>query len=140
MQFATPQDVEDAYYDALETGDAQAMASIWDASEDAVCLLPMTPLVTGARIQRLWQAIFEQGGTFDIQVRHLIWIEGEEVAIHLVEEHSGQDQHEGQALAPIYATNVFRRGPDGWRLLLHQNSPTPPPPPAVPTNGRTAVA
>lgn len=139
MSFRTPQDAEDAYYDALEAGDAAAMAQIWDASDDVVCLLPMTPIAVGPQVQRLWQAIFEQGGKFDIQVRHLRWIEAEDTAIHLVEERS-LGHAEGKAPPPIYATNVFRHGPDGWRLLLHQNSPTPPPPPAMPGNGQTALA
>ncbi|NEX21725.1 nuclear transport factor 2 family protein [Thiorhodococcus mannitoliphagus] len=139
MQFETPQDVEDAYYDALEGGDVEAMARIWESSQDVVCLLPMTPMARGPQVQRLWQAIFEQGGKFDLQVRHLAWIEGDEVAIHLVEERS-PNQGPGQAPPPIYATNVFRRGPEGWRLLMHQNSPTPPPPPSVPDKGQTALA
>ncbi|MBK1724616.1 YybH family protein [Thiocystis violacea] len=139
MPFATPQDAEDAYYDALESGDADAMPRIWDASNEVACLLPMTPMAIGAQVQRLWRAIFEQGARFDIQVRHLTWIEGDDVAIHLVEERS-LGQREGQAPPPIYATNVFRRGAEGWSLVLHQNSPTPPPPPSVPGDGQTAFA
>lgn len=29
MHYATPQDAEDAYYDALEAGDATAMIAVW---------------------------------------------------------------------------------------------------------------
>ncbi len=139
MYYETPQDVEDAYYDALEAGDAHAMAEVWEASDRIACLLPMTPLALGEEVHRLWRAIFEQGARFDIQARHHAWIEVGECAIHLLEEGSS-GQGGGPAPPAIHATNVFRRGPDGWRLLLHQNSPAPPSPPGTPSSTRTAIA
>ncbi len=139
MPYETPQDAEDAYYDALEAGDAHAMSQVWESSDEIFCLLPMAPLAIGRQVDRLWRAIFEQGGRFDLQVRHLSWIEHGDMAIHLIEERS-QLEAGGQTPPPIYATNVFRRSADGWRLLAHQNSPTPPPPPAVPSASRTALA
>jgi ketosteroid isomerase-like protein len=139
MHYETPQDAEDAYYDALEAGDAVAMADIWESSDKTACLLPMTPLATGQEVKRLWSAIFEQGARFDIEVRHHLWIENGDLAIHLIEERIG-DQGVGQAPPAIYATNVFRRGPDGWHLLLHQNSPAALPPPGGPSSQRTAIA
>ncbi len=137
MGFATPQDAEDAYYDALETADIQAMAAVWVESEDAFCLLPMAPLAIGGQIKRLWQTLFASGRGFDLQVKHCLWIEQGELAIHLVEE--CPQTATGDPLPPIYATHIFRHEPDGWRLLVHQNSPGPlPPPQTVPE--RTAWA
>ncbi|MBK1643448.1 ketosteroid isomerase [Thiocapsa imhoffii] len=126
MPFATAQDAEDAFYDALEAGDAATMAHVWADSAEIACVLPMTPLVTGTDVLRLWQSIFEQAGGFDIQVRHLLWIETDEMAAHLIEERT-QDSAPGQTAPPIYGLNLFRKDPDGWRLILHQNSPSPPP-------------
>ncbi len=131
MPFDTAQDAEDAFYDALEAGDADAMARVWEDSEAIACLLPMTPLVIGREVLQLWRSIFEQSGAFDIQVRHLAWIDAGDTAIHLIEERTHQGQQgagSGPAAPAIYGTNVFRKGADGWRLLMHQNSPTPPPP------------
>ncbi|MGQ9831028.1 MAG: YybH family protein [Thermochromatium sp.] len=143
MRFATPQDVEDAYYDALEAGDAEAMAAVWDDSEAIFCLLPMTPLAVGEQVRRLWQALLTRGRGFDLQVRHLLWIEEGDLAVHLVEEQPqirADQPRSGAPLPPLYATHVFRRTTDGWRLLVHQNSPTPPPAPSVPSAGHTALA
>jgi ketosteroid isomerase-like protein len=129
MPFETPQDAEDAFYDALEAGDAAAMAQVWDDSEGIACLLPMTPLVMGKEVLQLWRSVFEQAGAFDIQVRHIAWIEAGDTAIHLIEERAqAQTPTPGQPGPAIYGTNIFRLGADGWRLLVHQNSPTPPPP------------
>ena len=139
MGYATPQDAEDAYYDALENGDAEAMAQVWESSDETLCLLPMMPPAIGQQVPRLWRAIFEQGGRFDLQVQHRLWIEHGDLVIHWVEERA-QVAPGAQVPPPIYATHVYRRGADGWRLLVHQNSPTPPPPPSVPTAGRTALA
>ncbi|QVL46686.1 MAG: nuclear transport factor 2 family protein [Thiocapsa sp.] len=124
MPFDTPQDAEDAFYDALEAGDPAAMTQVWEDSESIACLLPMTPLVMGPEVLQLWRSIFEQAGAFDIQVRHLAWIEAGETAVHLIEERM-QGGAPGQPGPAIYGTNVFRKGADGWRLLIHQNSPTP---------------
>ncbi|WP_177420626.1 nuclear transport factor 2 family protein [endosymbiont of Lamellibrachia barhami] len=48
----------------------------------------------------------------------------DDIAIHLIKEMVKiPDAPETQ---PVYATNIYRRGGDGWRILMHQNSPTPP--------------
>lgn len=132
MSFDSPQDAEDAFYDALESGDAEAMARVWESSPDIACLLPMTPLIRGAEVLEMWRSMFSQGAAFDIQVRHLGWIEGGDLAVHLIEERIAlpPDPSGGPAepIPPVYASNLFRRSADGWRLVVHQNSPAPPPP------------
>jgi ketosteroid isomerase-like protein len=138
MPFESPQDAEDAFYDALETGDAGAMTQVWERSGDIACLLPMSPLIIGPEVVEMWRSMFEQGAAFDIQVRHLRWIETGDMALHLIEERigapeggSGGGAEHSQA---VYGSNLFRRGDDGWRLVAHQNSPTPPPPGAMGTS------
>lgn len=134
MPFDTPQDAEDAFYDALESGDSDTMTQVWERSDDIACLLPMSPLIQGPEVLKMWRAMFEQGAKFDIHVQHLGWIETEGMAIHMVEERMGGPEG-GQS---VYGSNLFRRGADGWRLVLHQNSPTPPPPGTM--NGGPAAA
>jgi len=128
--YATAQDAEDAFYDALEERSAQRMASVWDDTPDIACLLPMQPLLLGEEVGRLWAALFAAGDPIDLQVRHLRWVELGDVAIHYVQEWITPPPGR-RAPPPVYATNVFRRGPSGWNLVLHQNSPTPPPPGAM---------
>ncbi len=128
--FATAQDVEDAFYDALEERNAERMASVWGDAPDIACLLPMQPLLHDDEVREVWAPMFAQGGTIDLQVRHIRWVELGDLAIHYVQEWMNPPPGQ-RAPPPVYATNVFRRGPDGWNLLLHQNSPTPPPPGAM---------
>lgn len=143
MRFETPQDAEDAFYDALENGDADAMARVWEPSADIACLLPMTPLIQGPEVLEMWRSMFAQGAAFDIQVRHLRWVEGVDLAVHLIEERIAVPQDAtrggpGKPVPPVYASNLFRRGAEGWHLVVHQNSPAPPPPGFMPPGtGRT---
>jgi ketosteroid isomerase-like protein len=74
-----------------------------------------------------WQQALDPRVGVEVTVRHLGWIEGGELAIHLVEELVTLKGQGGQPQPPIYATNVYRRLGDGWRMVLHQNSPAPPP-------------
>jgi uncharacterized protein (TIGR02246 family) len=130
--FATPQDAEDAFYDALDESDMEAMQGVWDESDELLCLLPMAPVTIGRQASlKSWEPLLRGQPTVDIEVRHLHWIETQEIAIHLVEERvtvAGQPRKQ----PPMYATNVYRKREGGWRMIMHQNSPTPPPPGMVP--------
>lgn len=126
-RFATPQDAEDAFYDAIDDQDLAAMMAVWEDSDDIACLLPMTPLVRGQRVREVCVPLLDGHHPVEVRVEHLQWIEMADMALHYVTERVtpvGQPQPS----PPIYATNLYRRGADGWHLILHQNSPAPPPP------------
>lgn len=125
--FDTPQAAEDAYYDAIDELDIEALMAAWEESEEVLCLLPMMPAQRGkGPIREAWSSLLEPDHRLDIEVVHLSWIETPELAIHLVEERvKAPQQPEAQS---VYASNIYRKGADGWKLLMHQNSPTPPPP------------
>lgn len=124
--FATAQDAEDAFYDALDERNAEHMAAVWGEGPDIACLLPMHPLLFGEDVLGLWTPLFA-AGAIDLQVRHLRWVELGDLAIHYVQEWVNPPAGQ-RAPPPVYATNVFRRDTAGWQLVAHQNSPTPPPP------------
>jgi ketosteroid isomerase-like protein len=140
MAFESPQDAEDAFYDALEGADLEAMASVWDSSDQIACLLPMTPLLRGPAVMEMWRSMLGSGTGVDIQIRHLAWIEGGDLALHLVEERIGAGPDGRPAPPPLYASKLYRRGPEGWRLVVHQSSPTPPPPGSMPRQGQRPQA
>lgn len=134
LNATTPQDAEDAYYDALEAGDLAALMAVWDDAEDIACLLPMQPMVTGREaVNATFAPFFNQGRSVALSVTHLQWFESKPLAIHLVEELA--EPPPGQPVLPVYAINVFRYGSTGWRLIIHQNAPSPPPPGMMPPGG-----
>lgn len=132
QEFATPQDAEDAYYDAIEDGDLSAMLAVWETSDDVVCLLPMQPLVQGhGKIREAWGPLLQSDVKVDIEVLHFHWIEAGDLAIHYLREKVNiPDQPQQQP--PIYATNIYRKDGSGWHMILHQNSPAAPPPGMMP--------
>ena len=129
-EFATPQDAEDAFYDAIDDRDRDRLRAVWEDSADIACLLPMQPMLHGSDVHKAWAPLTEGDVRLEIQVRHIRWLEAGDLTTHYVEE---RVSFPGQpAQPPVYATNVYRRGETGWRMILHQNSPTPPPPGAMP--------
>lgn len=135
--FDTPQDAEDAYYDALEEGDLQALLGVWAETDEVCCLLPMHPLAQGrTAVRDAFTRLFARGQGVALSVKHLGWIDAGEIAIHLVEESPQQPAPGGPPPMAVYGTNIYRRAADGWRLIAHQNAPTPPPGGRMPPMGR----
>lgn len=129
--FDTAQAAEDAYYDALESRDADLMARVWDDSPDIACMLPMQPIVHGVQVRNMMRELLRSDVPIDIRVTHIRWADLGDVAIHYVQEYNNAAKAPPDAPG-IFATNVFRRrGDAGWTMILHQNSPPPPdgPPP-----------
>ncbi|HIP53501.1 MAG TPA: ketosteroid isomerase [Chromatiales bacterium] len=128
----TPQDAEDAFYDALEENDLERLMSVWEDSDDIACLLPMQPLQQGREpVRHAWKPLLKADTPIEVQIKHLHWIQNDTLAMHLVEEQISV-QGQPQKQPPVYAVNAYRKGPDGWRMVLHQNSPFPPPPGMMP--------
>lgn len=128
QEYSTPQDAEDAFYDALEEGDLGRLLSVWADTDDVCCLLPMYPLIRGRKeVAEVFQHLFARGHGVALSITHLGWIQTADMAIHQVEE-TIQNPPPGNAPPPpFYGTNIYRKYADGWRLLVHQNAPTPGP-------------
>lgn len=128
--FATPQDAEAAFYDALERADLEAMMSVWAEDEEIVCVHPGGPRLAGyAEVREAWRRIFSGGQRLFVSLSHQIYLAGMLVSVHSLHEHFGLSRDEGLT-APVVATNVYVRGALGWRLLAHHASPAPPDMPA----------
>lgn len=133
--FSTPQETEDAYYDALEGGDLEQLTAIWEDADDISCLLPMQPLAQGRQgVREAFAELLTISGGVELSVTHLSWIETDNLAIHQVQETAGSASGGPPPMA-VYAINIYRRGAAGWRLVVHQNAPLPPPPGMAPPMG-----
>lgn len=128
MHYETPQDAEDAFYDALEAASLEALMAVWSDTDDIGCLLPMYPLIRGRQdVTALFTHLFARGQGVPLTVTHLDWVLTDTVAIHHVEEQVIPPQAGRPPPQPFYATNIYRLQDDGWRLITHLNAPTPPP-------------
>ena len=128
--YSTPQDAEAAFYEALERADLEAMMSVWAEDEEIVCVHPTGPRLAGyAMVQESWRQIFASGARMKVQMSNQVYLQGMLLSIHSVHENITLVGEE-QVRAPVVATNVYLRGPLGWRMLVHHASPAPPEPPA----------
>ena len=143
--FPTAQDAENAFYEALERADLEAMMSVWAEDEDIVCVHPTGPRLAGQeQVRESWAQIFSGGARARVHVTRQLVITGMMMAIHSVQENfivegdaraeaSGRPQGRDSRPAPIVATNIYQRSASGWRMVLHHASPapgeTPPAPP-----------
>ncbi len=122
--FPTAQDAENAFYEALERADLEAMMSVWAEDEEIVCVHPTGPRLTGQdEVRESWRQIFGGGTGARVQVSLQALTTGVMFAVHSVLESFAV---EGQAQpAAVAATNVYLRTPAGWRMLVHHASPAP---------------
>lgn len=128
--YNTPQDAEDAFYDALDEGDLERLLSVWADSDDISCLLPMCPLIQGREgVREVFSQMFSRGNGVELTVTHLGWIQTDDMAVHLVEQVVQGEPPGAPPPTPFYGTNIYRKDDRGWSLIVHQNAPTPPPPP-----------
>ncbi len=127
--YTTPQEAEDAFYDALDEGNLSELLSVWAESDDICCLLPMHPMIQGRQgVTDVFTHMLSQGHGISVSIKHLSWIETDDIAIHQIEETVQSTPSDTPPPPPFYGTNIYRKDNSGWRLIVHQNAPTPPPP------------
>jgi ketosteroid isomerase-like protein len=130
--FTSPQDVENAFYEALERADLEAMMAVWAEDEEIVCVHPGGPRLTGyAEIREAWRRVFEAGTKLRVQISGPGVVQTPFTAVHSLIERIGVVGND-ETRAPVVATNVYVRGPLGWRMVVHHASPAPPAAPEAP--------
>ncbi|HZF20247.1 MAG TPA: nuclear transport factor 2 family protein [Burkholderiales bacterium] len=126
--FPTPQDAEAAFYEALESGDLEAMMEVWAEDEDIVCVHPGGPRLAGfEQVRGSWAQILGSRQRLKVQLSNQVVLSGMTLAIHSAYENITVEG-ESRPRAAVAATNVYLRTGKGWRMILHHGSPTPPEP------------
>ena len=123
--YASPQDAESAFYEALTKADLEAMMSVWADDDDIYCVHPNGARITGVEeVRESWRKIFAGGQTLRFQLRDQQYVQGMMLSVHSVYEHitvSGEPRPRG----PMVATNIYLRTERGWRMVAHHASPAP---------------
>jgi ketosteroid isomerase-like protein len=121
---SSPHDIEQAFYEALENADLDALMALWADDEHVVCIHPGGPRVEGYHdVRDSWKEILSSGA-LHIRVVPVHSVEGVMVAVRTLLEQvvvnaSPTEQHVMQ----VSATNVFHKGPSGWKLVMRHASP-----------------
>jgi ketosteroid isomerase-like protein len=116
--------VHQRFYRAFESLQLDQMDAVWAHDGQVVCVHPGWPPAVGwPSVRASWEIIFRNTDRIRFEVTderidvrgELAWV----VCIELVRSGGGQ--------GAVLATNVLRRGPDGWKLVHHHGSQFVPP-------------
>ncbi|HYD75139.1 YybH family protein [Ramlibacter sp.] len=116
-------EVEAAFYDALQNADIDKLMACWADEDEIVCIHPGGPRVVGAAaIRATFEAMFANGSirAWPERVRK---IESVASCVHNLLEKVEVLTPEGPRHAWVIATNIYHRTAQGWRLVAHHASP-----------------
>lgn len=119
----TADDVEAAFYDALQSGDIDRLMACWADEDDIVCVHPGSGRLVGAAVIRAsFEAMFANG-SIRAQPERIHRIDAMGACLHSLIERVDILTPEGPAQAYVTATNVYHKTAQGWRMVAHHASP-----------------
>ena len=121
----TPDDAEEIFYDAIARADLDALMNLWAEDEEIICVHPGGLRLVGHHaVKESWQEILSNGG---LHIRHsrCVALNSMMSATHSLIETITVQGPEGPAQAFCFATNIYHKGPAGWRLVMHHASAAP---------------
>ena len=118
----SPDELEAAFYDALQKGDIERVMACWADEDEIVCVHPGAARLLGpVAIRAAYAALLERGG---LQVRpaQAVRVQALASSVHSVIEQVRVVLPDGAREALVNATNVYHKTPRGWRLVAHHAS------------------
>lgn len=123
VDITSPDDIEAAFYEALQIGDIDKLMACWADEDDIVCVHPGGPRVVGvAAIRSAFDTIFSQG-RIRAWPEHVRRVNALASAVHNLVERIEVMTPEGPREAFAIATNVYHKTAQGWRIVAHHASP-----------------
>jgi ketosteroid isomerase-like protein len=115
--------VNQAFYDAFEARDIDAMSDVWEHSDRVACTHPGWRTLHGwGEVSASWYALFR--GPQELQfilTEDRVLIVGDVAWVTVDENLIG-----AQGGGTVAAVNLFVRSPEGWRMVLHHGSAVAP--------------
>lgn len=125
VMFATSEEAELAFYDAIARADLARLMQVWADEEEIICVHPGGLRVVGHHaVQQSWQQILANGA-LHIRPSNPVVLHSMMSASHALIEHVTINGDETGEQASCYATNIYHKGPTGWRLVMHHASAAP---------------
>ena len=127
--FNSSEEAESAFYSAFEMGDIDLMTALM-ADQNVSCIHPNAmPLIGRDSVLASWNRILSSldEPAFYPEVLNRS-VEGDNVgstAIHLVAERIAADHQIGTETSLVFATNVYIKQENGWRMMSHHSSLPP---------------
>jgi len=123
--FVSAAECEQAFYEALEAADADAVNELWLDDDDVCCVHPNGPRLLGyTAVAASWRALLSNG---PLQVRASArkTLETPAVSVHNVIEELVVSEGSVQQVVHVIATNAYVKTPTGWKMVLHHASGAP---------------
>lgn len=122
-QTGSADEVEAAFYQALQTGDLERLMACWADEDEIVCVHPGGGRLVGAsQIRASFEAMFANG-TIAARPEQVHRVEMPGSRMHSLVERLDIFTPQGPAQACVIATNVYSLTAQGWRMVLHHASP-----------------
>jgi ketosteroid isomerase-like protein len=119
-------DIEAFFYEALQGGDIEKLMACWADEDDIVCVHPGGPRLVGmAAIRAAFDAMFANG-TIRAHAEKIRKVEAMGSSVHSVLERIEVMTEEGPVHAYVFATYVYHKTAQGWRMVAHHTSPGTP--------------
>lgn len=120
----TADDVEAAFYEALQQGDVEALMACWSDDDEVFCVHPGGPRLVGTTaIRAAFEQMFNGGGAIHATPARVRRVDALASAVHNVLERIDVLTDEGPRHAFVLATNVYLKTAQGWRMVAHHASP-----------------
>lgn len=120
---ASADDIEAAFYEALQGADLDRLMSLWADDDEVSCVHPGGPRAIGhGAIRASFEAIFANG-SIDARAERVHRVSGHSHAVHSVVEKIRLLTPQGPQFAWVLATNVYVKTAQGWRMVVHHASP-----------------
>jgi ketosteroid isomerase-like protein len=109
-----------AFYDAHEQRDIEAMRAVWEHSDRVVCVHPGWPILrTWRHVEDSWRRILEGPGRNQfILTNEAVALDGDLAWVTLDENLVAVG-----GTGTVAATNLYARTGDRWLLVVHHGSP-----------------
>jgi ketosteroid isomerase-like protein len=121
--FASPEDVEHQFYDALREADLDKLMAIWADDDEVFCIHPGGQRLVGpAAVRAAFEAVFSNGPVL-VQPDKVRRVHALGAAVHSVVERVQLATPEGARTGWVMATNVYLKTTHGWRMVAHHASP-----------------
>ena len=119
MLFASPEECERAFYEALEHADVESMCDLWLQDDDVCCTHPGAPRIVGYNaVRSSWVAILSSGG---MQIHTLArrGFESPTLAVSNLIEEVAVQRGANPKIMHVLASNAFVKTPAGWKMVMH---------------------
>ena len=120
---SSPDEIETAFYEALQSGDIDKLMACWADEDDIVCVHPGGARLLGAGAIRAAFDMMFTNGSIQASAEKVHRIESLGASVHSVLERIEVLTDAGPRHAYVIATNVYQKTPLGWRMVLHHASP-----------------